>query len=313
MGPDEWAVSSLRRVEKLLWWLRFVFTGVVTGMTVLSRPASFLSAIAVIVVLLVLNLALVTLSPWLQTAGSARALGLATMAIDGAAALAVFCLFPADPAATPAALMPFFAFELALRTGPRGAALGLGLGAVAFGIQLQGRDALAGGTARLPILLLWAFLTIVMAALGQRFQIAEAARLAALREQNRIAERFRSAFAQALDRGAATDETARGELLTAIERVARGQDPPTADLAARIALLLAIQGYDYGLSHREREVLALLAKGYSPLHIAAVLFMTPCAVRSHVLNIMGKLDLGLRSMQIRRRFSSQSHAAEPPA
>ena len=49
------------------------------------------------------------------------------------------------------------------------------------------------------------------------------------------------------------------------------------------------------LTDREREVLALVAKGHSNKEIAALLDITERTARTHVSNILGKLDLASRT------------------
>ena len=49
------------------------------------------------------------------------------------------------------------------------------------------------------------------------------------------------------------------------------------------------------LTEREREVLALVAKGHSNKEIAALLDITERTARTHVSNILGKLDLASRT------------------
>jgi DNA-binding NarL/FixJ family response regulator len=49
------------------------------------------------------------------------------------------------------------------------------------------------------------------------------------------------------------------------------------------------------LTEREREVLTLVAKGHSNKEIAALLDITERTARTHVSNILGKLDLASRT------------------
>ena len=49
------------------------------------------------------------------------------------------------------------------------------------------------------------------------------------------------------------------------------------------------------LTDREREVLSLVAKGHSNKEIAAILDITERTARTHVSNILGKLDLASRT------------------
>jgi DNA-binding CsgD family transcriptional regulator len=50
----------------------------------------------------------------------------------------------------------------------------------------------------------------------------------------------------------------------------------------------------YGLTHREREVLAMLAAGRSNPEIAKALFISPKTASVHVSNILAKLGVGGR-------------------
>jgi DNA-binding NarL/FixJ family response regulator len=68
---------------------------------------------------------------------------------------------------------------------------------------------------------------------------------------------------------------------------------PTARLVARFlrapsAPALA-EGGPEGLSEREREVLALVARGLNNTEIAAALGLSPLTAKTHVSRIMGKL------------------------
>jgi DNA-binding NarL/FixJ family response regulator len=49
------------------------------------------------------------------------------------------------------------------------------------------------------------------------------------------------------------------------------------------------------LTTREREVLALLGRGYANKEIARALFITERTARTHVSNILRKLDLSSRT------------------
>jgi len=62
-------------------------------------------------------------------------------------------------------------------------------------------------------------------------------------------------------------------------------------LGRRARLLSSPSGDAYGLTPREREVLALLARGRSDGQIAAELFISPKTASVHVSNIKGKLGV----------------------
>ncbi|MFD9214178.1 response regulator [Streptomyces sp. NPDC059544] len=89
------------------------------------------------------------------------------------------------------------------------------------------------------------------------------------------------------------------DLLTAIRTVAAGESllspGPTARLIARVLAApaatpapLSEAGPD-GLSERERQVLALVARGLNNAGIAEALGLSPLTAKTHVSRIMGKL------------------------
>ena len=51
----------------------------------------------------------------------------------------------------------------------------------------------------------------------------------------------------------------------------------------------------YGISHRELEVLELVAQGKSNKEVAAALFISEGTVKNHLYRIMRKLDVGNRT------------------
>ena len=71
-----------------------------------------------------------------------------------------------------------------------------------------------------------------------------------------------------------------------VARPARQPDPDPARRRAR---------RHEPLTDREREVLSLVAKGHSNKEIAAILDITERTARTHVSNILGKLDLASRT------------------
>lgn len=92
-------------------------------------------------------------------------------------------------------------------------------------------------------------------------------------------------------------DTKPGELLEAIRTVASGESllspGPTSRLIARVlrapvevALPDALSGE---LSERERQVLALVARGLNNAEIADQLGLSPLTAKTHVSRIMGKL------------------------
>jgi DNA-binding NarL/FixJ family response regulator len=82
-----------------------------------------------------------------------------------------------------------------------------------------------------------------------------------------------------------------GELVSAIDRVARGETVVDPEL---VASLLGRRRSDRlldELTEREREVLELMAEGLTDRGIAERLWVTPKTVETHVRHIIRKLDL----------------------
>ncbi|WP_369214530.1 response regulator transcription factor [Streptomyces flavofungini] len=93
-------------------------------------------------------------------------------------------------------------------------------------------------------------------------------------------------------------DTRPAELLDAIRTVAAGDallsPGPTARLIARVLRApdtagLAVRGGPEGLSERERQVLALVARGLNNTEIAETLGLSPLTAKTHVSRIMGKV------------------------
>ena len=93
----------------------------------------------------------------------------------------------------------------------------------------------------------------------------------------------------------------RTELLKALRLVAAGQsllDPNTSKQAiARMTGLATgtVQTPGEELTEREREVLALVARGYTNKQIADTLYVSEKTARNHVSHILEKLGLSRRS------------------
>lgn len=86
----------------------------------------------------------------------------------------------------------------------------------------------------------------------------------------------------------------RAELLRSVRLVAAGQrliDPGASQQAMQ--RLSQIPGND--LTEREREVLALVARGYTNKQIAEALYVSEKTARNHVSHILEKLGLARRS------------------
>lgn len=86
----------------------------------------------------------------------------------------------------------------------------------------------------------------------------------------------------------------RAELLRSVRLVAAGQtliDPS----ASQQAIQRLTQTPANDLTEREREVLALVARGYTNKQIAGALYVSEKTARNHVSHILEKLGLGRRS------------------
>ena len=103
------------------------------------------------------------------------------------------------------------------------------------------------------------------------------------------------------------------ELLGAIRSIYRGEavlSPAITRLVVEDYLRwgdLQINDVDRSLSPREREVLQLIAEGYTNKDIAEILSISIKTVQSHRANLMGKLDLHDRGELIKiREFKRKS-------
>ena len=67
------------------------------------------------------------------------------------------------------------------------------------------------------------------------------------------------------------------------------------------------------LSHREKEILALVVVGYTNAQIAASLFVAECTVKSHLSSAFAKLDVGSRAEAAAVVQDPESGYRLPPA
>ncbi|NKQ51399.1 response regulator transcription factor [Amycolatopsis sp. K13G38] len=93
----------------------------------------------------------------------------------------------------------------------------------------------------------------------------------------------------------------RAELLRAVTAAARGEAVLAPSVAA--ALMNRVRTPEAGpLSRRELEVLELVAAGNTNRDAAAKLFITEATVKTHLLNIYGKLGVGDRAAAVAEAF-----------
>jgi len=105
----------------------------------------------------------------------------------------------------------------------------------------------------------------------------------------------------------------RAELLKTLRRVAAGQSALDAttnqQVIARMKSIAA--SADNDLTEREREVLALVARGYTNKQIAEALYVSEKTARNHVSHILEKLGLSRRSEAA--AFAVEHKIVSPPS
>jgi len=129
-------------------------------------------------------------------------------------------------------------------------------------------------------------------ALPELAKVAPAARVLVISSQAAP-----SSVRQALSAGAAgylPKRASDGELLTAIRIVARGSGYVDPDLGAQLVVSNGAPALE-PLSDRERDVLHLLALGYTNQEIGKKLFISVRTVDTHRAHIMRKLRLETRA------------------
>lgn len=87
------------------------------------------------------------------------------------------------------------------------------------------------------------------------------------------------------------------ELVAAVRAAAAGE---TALAPAVSSRLRAARGADHRLTPREAEVLTLVAEGRSNREIGRTLFLSEATVKSHLVHIFAKLDVGSRTAAVAR-------------
>jgi DNA-binding NarL/FixJ family response regulator len=103
----------------------------------------------------------------------------------------------------------------------------------------------------------------------------------------------------------------RDELLRAVRAAADGQAVLSPSVATRLMGRIRAAGVG-PLSQREFEVLQLVAAGTTNREAAAKLFITEATVKSHLLNIYGKLGVSDRAAAVAAAFNRGLLTPEPP-
>lgn len=110
----------------------------------------------------------------------------------------------------------------------------------------------------------------------------------------------RGLLAEGLDcgaRGYVLKDAPPDDIIRAVKRVAEGGAYVDPTLASELVSPKATERIP-ALSTREREILGLLANGFSNPEIAARLFISPETVRTHVRNAMAKLEADTRTQAV---------------
>ena len=110
----------------------------------------------------------------------------------------------------------------------------------------------------------------------------------------------RGLLAEGLDcgaRGYVLKDAPPDDIVRAVKRVAEGGAYVDPTLASELVAPKATERLP-ALSGREREILGLLANGYSNPEIAQRLFISPETVRTHVRNAMTKLEADTRTQAV---------------
>ena len=155
--------------------------------------------------------------------------------------------------------------------------------------------AVVTGNARLPIAVrLWAIAERMATERGDAFQPPE--RL--------VYERAVAILRAQLGPEAFEAERAAGRAWSEDEAVAAALGLTAADLSVATPApnepARVVSGPLAALSVREREVLRLVAKGWTNEHIAEELFLSPRTVQTHLTNIYRKIDVDNRTEAVRR-------------
>ena len=88
------------------------------------------------------------------------------------------------------------------------------------------------------------------------------------------------------------------EILQAIQKVAKGEIAIETEVSKKVQYHRNHIELHEDLTARERDILGLLAKGYENQRIADELFISLKTVKTHVSNILSKLEVGDRTQAV---------------
>jgi DNA-binding NarL/FixJ family response regulator len=118
----------------------------------------------------------------------------------------------------------------------------------------------------------------------------------------------------AIDAGATgylLKDAPRDDLLRAVRSAAHGQAALSPSVATRLMSRFR-EPSPGALSHREQEVLALVAAGNNNREAAARLFISEATIKSHLLNIYAKLGVSDRAAAVAEAFNRGLLTPEAP-
>ena len=88
------------------------------------------------------------------------------------------------------------------------------------------------------------------------------------------------------------------EILRAVKKVAKGEFAIETEVSKKVEYHRNHIELHEDLTARERDILGLLAKGYENQRIADELFISPKTVKTHVSNILSKLEVSDRTQAV---------------
>ncbi|QWF83998.1 response regulator [Amycolatopsis sp. CA-230715] len=106
-------------------------------------------------------------------------------------------------------------------------------------------------------------------------------------------------------------DSPREDLLRGVRAAANGETVLSPSVAAWLMNRVRTPAPQL-LSNRELEVLRLVAAGNTNREVAAALFVTEATVKSHLLNIYGKLGVGDRAAAVAEAFHRRLLVPETP-
>ena len=111
-------------------------------------------------------------------------------------------------------------------------------------------------------------------------------------------EPYPSLLLKAGAKGYMLKTSSAAEILNSIRKVYRGEEAIETEVDNKIKYHDSHPNLHDDLTARERDILALLAKGYDNQTIANELFISLKTVKTHVSNILGKLNVDDRTQAV---------------